>query len=400
MGEKGSARVVEDAGILARGSNQGAMRAHNERIVLTILRRHGPMAKAEIARATGLSAQTVSVIMRKLEAEGVLTRDAPVRGKVGQPSVPMRLAAEGAFFLGLKVGRRSVELVLTDFLGQVRNRVIQTHAFPTPEATLQFAVAQIRMILDSLTDQERARVAGVGVGMPFFLWDWARHLGVPEEKMQSWRSVDLQQELAKEVDLPIYLENDATTACGGELVFGPYAGAQDFLYFYLGYFIGGGVVLNGRVFTGRGNAGAVGPILVPNGQGSVCQLLEVASLSVLEARLKDRGLATASMWESPEGWVLDDAVLETWLQRTAAGLAHAIAVSCAVLDFGEVRIDGWLPLSLRDRLVEAVTLAMTRIETTGITVPQVLPGHVGPDARVLGAASLPLSHRFLTENGA
>ena len=57
-----------DTGI--RGSNQAGMRAHNERLVLSLIRRHGATAKADIARATGLSAQTVSVIMRALEADG------------------------------------------------------------------------------------------------------------------------------------------------------------------------------------------------------------------------------------------------------------------------------------------------------------------------------------------
>ena len=50
----------------ARGSNQSGLRAHNERLVLSLVRRHGALAKADIARRTGLSAQTVSVIMRQL----------------------------------------------------------------------------------------------------------------------------------------------------------------------------------------------------------------------------------------------------------------------------------------------------------------------------------------------
>ena len=91
-------------GDAVRGSNQSGMRAHNERLVLTLVRQMGPLPKAEIARMTGLSAQTVSVIMRALEADGLLEKGAPIRGKVGQPSVPMGLVAQGAYFLGLKIG--------------------------------------------------------------------------------------------------------------------------------------------------------------------------------------------------------------------------------------------------------------------------------------------------------
>jgi len=103
-----------------RGSNQRGMRAQNERLVLSLVRRHGCLSKTDIARITGLSAQTVSVITRSLEANRLLARGAPVRGRVGQPSVPLSLNPDGAYFFGLKIGRRSADLVLVDFLGRIR----------------------------------------------------------------------------------------------------------------------------------------------------------------------------------------------------------------------------------------------------------------------------------------
>ena len=81
-------RTGSDAAAL-RGSNQQGMRAHNERLVLSLVRQSGALAKSDIARMTGLSAQTVSVIMRGLESDGLLQRGEPIRGKIGQPSVPM-----------------------------------------------------------------------------------------------------------------------------------------------------------------------------------------------------------------------------------------------------------------------------------------------------------------------
>ena len=79
-----------------RGTNQSGMRDHNERLVLSLVRQHGALAKTDIARITGLSAQTVSVIMRALEQDGLLLRGEPVRGKIGQPSGPRLLDADGA----------------------------------------------------------------------------------------------------------------------------------------------------------------------------------------------------------------------------------------------------------------------------------------------------------------
>ena len=89
---------------------------------------HGSLAKTAIARMTGLSAQTISIIMRMLEADELLSREEPLRGRIGQPLIPMSLNPEGAFFLGLKIGRRSADLVLIDFVGRIRSMLHMPYA--------------------------------------------------------------------------------------------------------------------------------------------------------------------------------------------------------------------------------------------------------------------------------
>jgi hypothetical protein len=108
-----------------RGSNQSGLRAYNQRLVLSLVYAHGSLAKTDISRMTGLSAQTGSVLMRELEAEDLIVKGEPIRGKVGQPSVPLSINPDGAFFVGLKVGRRSAELILIDFLGQLKGNIAQ-----------------------------------------------------------------------------------------------------------------------------------------------------------------------------------------------------------------------------------------------------------------------------------
>ena len=63
-----------------RGTNQSGMRAHNERLILSLVRRNGSMAQRDIASSTGLSAQTISVIIRQLERDGLLLRGVPIAG--------------------------------------------------------------------------------------------------------------------------------------------------------------------------------------------------------------------------------------------------------------------------------------------------------------------------------
>ncbi|MEZ5799698.1 MAG: winged helix-turn-helix transcriptional regulator [Nitratireductor sp.] len=105
--------------ITHRGSNQSGMRAYNERLVLTLVRRHGSLAKTDIARMTGLSAQTVSVIMRQLEADELLLRGEPMRGRVGQPSVPLSLNPEGAFFSASRSGGAVAKWFCSIFLARL-----------------------------------------------------------------------------------------------------------------------------------------------------------------------------------------------------------------------------------------------------------------------------------------
>src|SRR5947209_6374247 len=122
----------------ASGADQSGVRLYNERLVLSLVRRFGPLSKIEVARLTGLSVQSTSAIMNRLQADGLLKREAPLRGRVGQPTVPMSIDPEGAFALGLKIGRRSSDLVLIDFRGAVRRRAHETSAFPTPEKIMAF----------------------------------------------------------------------------------------------------------------------------------------------------------------------------------------------------------------------------------------------------------------------
>lgn len=386
---------------LVRGTNQSGVRVHNERLVLTLVRQHGPVAKAQIARMTGLSAQTVSVIMRALEADGLLVKGEPIRGRVGQPSVPIGLSGSGAYFLGLKIGRRSVELVLTNFVGDVLARAHLTYSYPTPEGTIRFTKDAISQLTEQLDPGERARIAGLGIAMPYRIWEWARTIGIPSEAMAAWREIDIRAEIASVSSYPVYIQNDASAACGAELVFGRSETPSDFLYFYIGYFIGGGIVLQDRLYTGRsGNAGAVGSMPVPNADGRVVQLIETASLFPLERALREAGHETQSLWIAPDGWAVEPIILGEWVAEAARGLAHAIAAACSIVDFEAVMVDGWLPASLRERLVQETRERLDEIDLAGVEPPEIREGTIGPDARVLGAASLPLSERFLVDGQA
>jgi predicted NBD/HSP70 family sugar kinase len=383
---------------LTGGANQVRVRAYNERLVLSLVRRHDGLSKAEIARRSGLSAQTVSVIMRSLESDGLLIRGAPLRGKVGQPSTPMRLNPDAVFSFGVKIGRRSADLVLMDFVGRIRLQLRNTYPYPMPEWILPFVINGIGELEAKLTDEERGRIAGVGIAAPFELWSWAQEVGAPQTEMDRWRGVDLRHEIASRISYPVFLQNDATSACGAELVFGIGQNYPDFIYLFIGSFIGGGVVLNSALFSGRtGTAGAIGPLPVQGRDGKTVQLLKIASIFVLEDMLREHGVDPRPLWFSPDDWIDFGEPLEKWIQNTAAALAQAVIGAASIIDFSAVVIDGGFPDWVRKRIVQATRNALGEHDLQGVVMPDIIEGIVGSQARAIGGASLPLFSRYLLD---
>ncbi|MFC3076121.1 ROK family transcriptional regulator [Shinella pollutisoli] len=400
MGENAEAAPAVPAEILdpSGGANQTRVRAYNERLVMTLVRRHGGLSKAEIARRSGLSAQTVTVIIRELEAEGLILRGAPLRGRVGQPSTPMHLNPDAVLSLGLKIGRRSAELVLMDFVGTIRRQARATFAYPMPGPLLAFVETGLAEIEATLSPAERARIAGFGVAAPFDLWSWAPEVGAPQAEMDLWRDVDLQAEIARRVPWPVVLQNDATSACAAELVFGLGPQYPDFLYVFIGSFVGGGVVLNSALFTGRtGTAGAIGSLPVQGRDGRTVQLLKIASIFRLENLLRADGIDPKPLWYSPDDWVDFGRPLDLWIEDTAAALAQAVVAAASLIDFAAAIVDGGFPGWVRERIVAATRAAVDRLDLQGVLLPEILEGAVGSRARSIGGASLPLFSRYLLD---
>lgn len=381
---------------LSRGTTQTGVRLYNERLILSLIRLHGQLPKAEMARLTGLSAQTVSVIVRQLEGDGLLRRRTPQRGKVGQPLVPFELDSNGAFSIGLKVGRRSGDLMLLDLAGNVRHTIHRPYTFPSPAEMMGFITSGVDELVSGLSPEQRARISGMGIAAPFQLWNWAEDTGAAADVLMAWKDFDLQAEIARQFAWPIHFCNDASAACAAELLFGRGRDLQDFAYFYLGYFIGGGVVLNGSLYLGRhGNAGALASFPVTSAAGRPEQLVHSTSLAALERDIQRAGRDPELLWRDLGEWRGAGPELDRWLERAAQDVAVAAAGMMAVLDCSAIVIDGAVPLAVRSRFVEEVQKALARVDLQGLAEFPVLEGTIGADARALGAASLPLFDNFI-----
>ena len=380
----------------AAGADQAGVRLYNERLALSLVRRFGPLSKIEVAKLTGLSVQSTSAIMNRLQADGLLKREPPLRGRVGQPTIPMSIDADGAFAMGLKIGRRSCDLVLIDFRGAVRKRARRTYPFPTPRLVLDFVRESLPSLSDSLSAGQRTRIAGFGVGVPFQLWNWEIEIGAPAGAMRAWREFDTEGEISALSPFPVLLCNDATAACAAEFFFGRSWRHRDFIYFFVGAFVGGGMVLNGALRPGRtGNAGAVGSMpVIARKTGSVVQLIARASICQLERRLEAVGIEASSIWASPESWSEFGSHLDDWIEDAASALAYAAVGAISVVDFEAIVIDGAMPPTVRDRLIARTAQIFAGLDRRGLSEVEFAAGAIGHDARAIGGAALPLIRNF------
>jgi predicted NBD/HSP70 family sugar kinase len=384
-----------------RGSNHTGMRQFNERTVLRAIRHAGAIPKADLARLTQLSTQTVSIIVNRLLDDGLLLKQDRIRGKMGQPSVPLSINPDGAYSIGLQVGRRSLEVVVTDFVGQMRHQWQQSYPYPSPTEVLPKIKEGLKLMQRRMGADAWSRTVGIGLSAPLAMHQWGDLMGPEAGKaMVDWEHIDLVQEVQALSPLPVEFAKDTTAACVAELVQGLGRDVPNFLYVYVGTFVGGGLVMDGHIVNGpRGNAGAIGSLPMPRGDGlKHPQLLERASGWQLEQTLMAAGHDPLLVQQDH----IMDAAYETWTQpwltQAAQALAMTVTSAAALLDLDAVVIDGSLNPLLMQALIAQTQQHLADFSFDGILhQPQILAGRVGNHARALGGSLLPLHAQFFPD---
>lgn len=379
-----------------RGSNHVGMRQFNERVVLQAIRLNGSLPKADLARLTGLTAQTVGLITTRLEEDGLILKQSRVRGRIGQPSIPLALNPDGAFSMGIKIGRRSADWLLMDFTGAVRQRHSLDYAFPDVSTLLPTIAEHMNTMLDTLGPLKH-RLVGVGVAAPFQLGGWHRMLGLSEAQSTTWNQIDLRAQVQAMTVAPVSFAKDTSSACVAELVAGRGRDLKNFLYLFVDTFVGGGLVINSHLHGGvHGNAGAVAslPMGLAQGNATPDQLIAHASLWELEQRYLAHQLDPHAAYDERALSPPYAAETQGWISHAALSLAHTVVSGTAFLDIDAVVIDGSFCRALLTQLIDATQTALQRYNWEGLWGANVIAGTVGPDARALGGALLPLHANF------
>ncbi|MFI5274332.1 MAG: ROK family protein, partial [Ktedonobacterales bacterium] len=255
-----------------RGADPRAMREANRLLVLNCIREQGPLARVTLARRTGLSRTTVSSLIDALLKDGLAregeTQSAAPSG--GRRPILVHFNETAGTILGIDLGRTHYTVIATNLAAEVLAR--QSGPCDTdlgPEATLQHLVQKIAAFV-AASDITWDRVVGIGMGMPGPM-DGVRRTLVAPPRMPGWHGVDIPRILARELNVPIYLNNDANLGALGESRFGAGRGVAVMAYVKVGTGIGCGLVINGQLYTGsHGFAGELGHVTLEE-NGALCE---------------------------------------------------------------------------------------------------------------------------------
>lgn len=249
-------------------ADQGVVRRINTAILLDLLRRFAPLSRAELAARSGLNRSTVSLIINGLIAEGFVQETELQNPRIGRPGMQLVLNPDAGCAVGVDLGVDFIAVILTDFTANVlwRRRVDSDPA----EDQARILERAINLTADAVEAGLGLglRPLGIGLGAPGLVdLQEGRLIFAPNLR---WSDVPLRLIWSQHFALPVFVENEANAAALGEYYFGAARGVENFIYLSAGIGLGGGVVIDGRLFRGsQGYAGEIGHMTV-DPQGELC----------------------------------------------------------------------------------------------------------------------------------
>jgi len=377
------------------GLRSETVRRANLSAIVRELHLRGPLSRSDLVAHTGLTRSAIRALIGELAAGGLISEEAPERlGTPGRPSPVVRPNAEAAVALGLELTVDSIAATLVGFGGAVlESRRIDR---PRGHKAVDDVVADLVRLVDGLSEPVD-RAIGIGVAVAGVVRRSDGFLSTAPNL--GWRDVPLRARLARELStpLPIAVANEADLGALAEIRRGAAVGLSDILFISGEVGVGGGLIVGGQPLTGvAGYGGEVGHMPVnPDGRrcgcGSVgCWETEVGEEALLRRAGQPAGggshAVEAVLREAAAGSSRARAALDhvgSWLGTGLASLVNVFNPERVVL--------GGLFSRLHPQVVDALEAELDRRALAASrSLVAVVPGELGVDAALIGAAELAL----------
>ena len=246
-------------------ADQSLVRELNTSLILETLRTHGPLSRASLSSVLGLNRSTVSSVINELFEDNLVMEVGLESSTGGRPGMLLALNPDGGCAVGIEIGVDFISIILTDFTAEIlwRERV-ESHPKEGRDVILGRGEELTEEAL-RVGEERGMPPMGIGVGLPGLVdvqqgeLVFAPNLG--------WRDVRLRAMWEDRFDLPVFVENEANAAALGEYYFGVAQDVQNLIYLSAGVGLGGGIMINGKLFRGSsGYAGEIGHMTIdPDG---------------------------------------------------------------------------------------------------------------------------------------
>ncbi|WP_188188189.1 ROK family transcriptional regulator [Nonomuraea sp. SYSU D8015] len=369
------------------GANLPKIGSYNRAVVLETIQASDGISRVQIAARTRLTAQTVSVIVRRLLEEGLVVEDGSVPSSGGKPRTILRVDPGAGYAVGVHFDPQEISCVLADLAGRpVARSHLAVRTALSPEAVIRQMARAARRILREAGVPD-GKVLGVGLACPGPLDGDGVMVSPP--RLPAWDQVPIKRLLCEHTRFPVTVDNDATAAAIGERWAGTARTTPSFAYLYLGTGIGGGIFLDNQVYRGRSmNAAEFGHITVePDGPECYCGnrgcVEALCCPSAIEAALGVPHAAACAAAARGE-----PAAREV-IERVARRLADAAVSVVNMLDIDLLVLGGPALREVGEIYREVIAQAVTdRALARRLHAVRVETSPIAADAAAIGAASL------------
>ncbi len=290
------------------------LRRTNALSILALLREAGTCSRADLVRASGLSAPTVTNVVKDLLAANLIEPLGEGESSGGRPPDMIRFKARRGCVLAAQITSDDIQFLLADLDGNELGKLTLSLADKktTPEAVCGYIGEGLRTLLRKQR-MTRDQLLVLVVGVPA-ITNVEEGVVLAISTLQGWRSVKLRAMLHKIVDCMVIVENDINLAALGERYRGASRNETDFTYISIGKNVGAGIVLNGKIHHGaQWSAGEIAYLRLPNTSRKQLTIFEFGEL---------------------ESVLTSSGILESWREETGEG-RPAISSALQVLDLAE-----------------------------------------------------------------
>ena len=241
------------------------LRHTNAHSILKLLRDFGSCSRADLVRASGLSAPTVTNVVKDLLLKDLIEPLGEGESSGGRPPDMIRFKAERGCLLAVEISAGSISFLLTDLNGieMETRRISLAKRNTTPEAICGEIGKELKKLLRKRKKTLNHLLAMV-VGVPG-ITNVEEGSVLSINRLEGWQSVPLRAMLSKIVNCTVIVENDMNLAAQGEQYCGAAQSEKDFILIEIGTNVGAGIFLDGKIHHGsQWCAGEIGYLRVPS----------------------------------------------------------------------------------------------------------------------------------------